>query len=57
MVEKIGVVLAFIILAAGVVYHVSIPQEHRIDCSVAEINPDYSTQEREYCRRLKRTSI
>jgi len=29
------------------------PKEHRIDCSVAEFHPDYTTEMKEQCRLVR----
>jgi hypothetical protein len=35
------------------VYVLTNPPKPQIPCTVAEISPDFSTQDREHCRRLR----
>jgi hypothetical protein len=32
---------------------ISLPAQKKIDCTIAEISPDFSNQDREYCRKAR----
>jgi hypothetical protein len=32
---------------------ITLPTEKKLDCSIAEISPDFSQQDREHCRKAR----
>ena len=54
MLEKLSITLATLILVAGVMYQLQNPRVVKKDCQWAEISPDFSPQEREQCRKMRK---
>lgn len=54
MLEKLTIALAAAILVAGVIYQLENPGQFKKNCMLAETSPDFSVQEREQCRRMRK---
>ena len=55
MIEKITLVLAMLILMAGIFYQGQNPQAYKKDCQLAEISTDFTVEERNQCRKMRKS--
>jgi Tfp pilus assembly major pilin PilA len=55
--KEIGIMIAIGIITVLALFNIPLPEAQTINCSLVEISPDFSPEQRKQCREIRATKL